>query len=447
MYHLDTLQDVLLNHWQFADISLLYDDPVGTLWYLHSQPPLLNAVTAALAAASVETTYDRFVTFNAVMSSISAIATFYLAKHVGLGRLPALLATLLFLFSPANLLNVAYPFYPSSSNAVITTSLAVMTTPRATLSTVTTSSLLMAALMMLRASFTFAHYALFSLVGLLLQPDRLRRAALLTIVLPLCVPVTWTAKNAIVFGQMTMSSWSSSNWAAVMVGEHRLREFFPSPSAIVSDYPELSSCSIAHESLSAFDKRSGHPNFNHCSYLVYPSIALRSVKGQFSPLQYLARVGNNAVTYLSPPSLYYYLQNRPRVEYYANAFDRLAFGTITIGATIQGRSIVRTIRLGLWTAILVGSLVLASDLWKQRRALVWPTHAVLVVGLFVLVHMLTHVSTNGAESQRFVFDVEGLIIVLFIWSAVLIASRLRAVFSFWRRGAPAPAAVGQLGAC
>ena len=108
---LDTLSSVLDNHWQTADIVRLKQDPIAALLHLHSQPPLFNFFFWLMAVIPGNA-YDHFVIFNCLAQSLVALMVFEISRHYVKSAFAGLIIAILYLLSPAVLLNSAYAFYP-----------------------------------------------------------------------------------------------------------------------------------------------------------------------------------------------------------------------------------------------------------------------------------------------------------------------------------------------
>jgi hypothetical protein len=89
---------------QLIDPVLLEEDLLGSLMYLHSQPPLFNAFLGLVlkAAPTTETAAVIFKLFYAGMGLFLVLGIYYLALALGAGRRWSLAAAGLFIFWPPN---------------------------------------------------------------------------------------------------------------------------------------------------------------------------------------------------------------------------------------------------------------------------------------------------------------------------------------------------------
>src|SRR5690606_32986339 len=75
----------LASSWQVLDLRTLGADPLGSLWYLHVQPPLHNAVVAAAVWAPGPTVGILFVLYAVTLAATGLLLH---ALLVRLGRGP-----------------------------------------------------------------------------------------------------------------------------------------------------------------------------------------------------------------------------------------------------------------------------------------------------------------------------------------------------------------------
>lgn len=206
--------------WQLVPFETLRSDPFGSVWYLHTQPPLWNLLLGAVARWSwapvaVSLQLLLAVAGGALAGTLAAMCR-RLGASVRLSIVAALAATLntevmAMLFSPQYELPVALAL------ALMAWTLALPAnrwTDRHTVLLMTLAT----AVVMTRAVF---HPVWLVLVGGLIVlgqwPQMRPRAAIAGMLVPVVVVGGWMLKNEILFGRATLSSWSGMNMQRAVV--------------------------------------------------------------------------------------------------------------------------------------------------------------------------------------------------------------------------------------
>jgi hypothetical protein len=387
-FQLNSLGKYLDSLWQFADLSLLKQSPLTAALYLHAQPPLMNFIAGILGFLGLDV-YGWLTGINAFCIAAASVIVFDILQTAGLSRNLALGVITLFNMAPAVLLNVSYPFYPCLSllgYAMLLHALIISQKCRR----ISAVYLCVAAvfLSLLRSSFTPLHAIFFVCVWNVMsrhtwRPDKVFiQLALSVAFLVNLVPM----KNTVLYGFWGSSSWTPMNIASGWGIDLAPLGPFPAPGKIRETYPELN-CTGYTAIDSADNRSSGSPNYNSCFMIKYAQIVRGEIAKKYSFRTHAHKISRHLAYYMSVPDLYFQLRNREQIAPYAD-FMSVVAGAMIIGNTRVRFGTVIVTLLGLW-------------LFRKEKKLV-----VVPMSILLIVHLLTHVLTDGNEGDRFVFDVE-----------------------------------------
>ena len=211
------------NAMQLADPVWLRADPVRSVWYLHTQPPGFNLLSAALLATSHEHTVAQAL-FHLV--GLAMVLGAYMAcRGLGLGRAAATVVAAVLAVRPDLLLYEHWYFYTFIEAAILVGILVAFTRwgPEPRTMQLLTVGVGLAALAGLHA--LFGPWWLAGVAAILLRRVGLRRAAICVAPAVLLIGAVMM-KNWIVFDHATMSSWQGTNLARIttnQLSEHERR--------------------------------------------------------------------------------------------------------------------------------------------------------------------------------------------------------------------------------
>lgn len=200
--------------WQLVPWNILVDDPIGSVWYLHIQPPLWNLLLGSTAALSpVSDALTLQVLMMLVGVALAATVAAVLRPFVGRGTTAVGLA-LLGTLNPEVLHTAFEPTYELGVALLI--ALVALTVQRAASATdgrwLVRCSVAITALVLTRSLY---HPLLVPVVLLLAWLPARRRIDRRRLIAALAVPIVlvggWLLKNEILFGRATMSSWVGMN--------------------------------------------------------------------------------------------------------------------------------------------------------------------------------------------------------------------------------------------
>ncbi len=201
--------------WQLVPFDTLERDPLGSVWYLHVQPPLWNLTLGGLARLSPFTTAA---TLQVLMAGFGvATAAFAAALLTRLGYRPgwatglALLATL----HPEVLKGAFEPNYELALAAMLVAlawTVARAVGPAAGRWALVAVAAVATVVIMTRSLYHPAWaLAVICLVAWRLRGRIDRKVVLVALAVPVLVAGMWMVKNQVLFGRATLSSWFGMN--------------------------------------------------------------------------------------------------------------------------------------------------------------------------------------------------------------------------------------------
>ena len=429
------------HYWHVLDLSLLRGDLARSILYLHGQPPLYNLFLGIVLKWVPENAAP--VVFESAFLAVGylgILGIYALLVELRAPRRAALAAALVQTLSTTWLVYESWLFY-SLPTAVLVTWASVWLA-RAARGSAAAAAAFAAALVVL--SWTRATYQpvwvaaalALLLVAVRAGAPRLRASAWRAAAVALALAFALPAKNYLLVGSFTSSTWLGMNLAHMTterldettreawIGTGRLdpiarvRAFSP-----LSDYPEELRAPPAglpeHQALVTPLKPDGSPNLNHAAYVrigrAYQRAALVVVRGR--PDVYFDRVRRAFRTWLRPPSDYLYVV--PQREA-VREWDRL-HSRLLLWSALDRRRAGPTLVL-----LPAAALFLAALLWRpsaeRRELLLLVSFPVLAVLWNFGVGNLVDVE----ENNRFRVEVEGVMVALGCWGLIEVARRAAA---------------------
>ncbi len=410
-FKLDTLGALLNHHWQIADLRELAAEPLTSWIYVHSQPPLLNIIISIFSSINGEIYLD-FILLNCFCAAGAAVVVKYVVNEfLFLSEWLGYCVSLAYLLAPGTLLNTGYPFYPALTSAgysVLALSLFLNKSHKSISLILLTGSVIY--LTLLRSSFApLVAIAIFLVYFIIIDNRASSRRNILIVVIISLTPITAVdTKNYIMYDFWGSTSWAPLNMAK---GFGSLAEFnyFPSPAQIKNEMPNIT-CVHGYRTIDTSELKSdGNPNYNSCYFLSFAQSQRSDLSSRYDIKQHLRRVISHFGKYYSLPDKYEYLSNRSNIESYANAYDK-----IFLPLELRKNYNVRI-------SILILMILTAYQLVKQ------PNKCIFGLYLICLIHLFSHVLTDGDEGDRFVFDIE---FSFYIFGAYLFASFAKKVPQF-----------------
>lgn len=272
--------------WQLIDVPVLEHDPLGSVWYLHTQPPLYNLVTGSILRWSPAPMGVFFALYLAALCGAALLFTDVLARWRVRPWIAGLIAGVAFA-NPSLLTTISIASYEVPVTFLLMLVLWCFQrylqrpgwVPLIALSASVT------ALIMMRSLFHPA-FALI-VIGLAVVARRATwRQAAAALAIPVVLAGGWMLKNQVLFGTPTMSSWLGFNLQRGVVAtlpradvERAVEEGDVTELALqypwleLDEYPGAAGCTPEHDhpATSTPHKRRvglfGYPNLNDECFL------------------------------------------------------------------------------------------------------------------------------------------------------------------------------------
>jgi hypothetical protein len=236
----------LASSWQVVDLKVLSDDPIGSVWYLHIQPPVHNVVVGAVMAWSPFPEMGTLFAFYAASLLITGLLLHDLLVRWGVQPVVGGVVVGFAMINPSLLSTIRIASYEVPVACMLVTLLWLaqrhLDDPRARWLVAVATVLTIAAL-----TRSLLHpvwvVAVLGLLWLVRPVDRRQVAASLAV--PLVLIGGWMVKNEVVFGTPTLTSWLGFNMqrgvtASMDRDEVQARVADGTVSPIVLEYPWLS---------------------------------------------------------------------------------------------------------------------------------------------------------------------------------------------------------------
>ncbi len=201
----------LASSWQILDLHALQHDPLGSIWYLHTQPPVHNLVVGLAIWAPAPIVGTLFVLYIVTLVATGLLLHGLLVRW-GLGPLAAGFVAALAMANPPLLGTIHIASYEVPVAMLVVGSLwaaqRFLDEPRLRWLLVTSGMLTVGAL---TRSLLHPVWVLGILLALVVARPVARRHVAVALAIPVVLIGGWALKNEIVFGDATLSSWSGFN--------------------------------------------------------------------------------------------------------------------------------------------------------------------------------------------------------------------------------------------
>jgi hypothetical protein len=426
-----------LGYWQFIDPFLLRTDLWRSVYYLHSQPPLLNLFTGLVLQAFPANHTEVFHILFFVSGLILTISIYLLGRAMRFPAWLAMLSSAWFAINPGTVLYEHWLSYTLPVTAALALAGIVLhqfiLTGKRRLGLLSFS--LLAAIALTWSLFHILWLAAIVIISLIILPDR--KKVLLAALVPVLLVTGWYAKNLLLVGEFTASSWAGMNLSRIttfrlstkerreLVKTGELSKFalllpFRNATAYLELLPDTPVTGIP-----ILDKPGtslGRRNQHHLVYVqasnYYLRDALRVIR--LYPERYVRSIGQSLYIYIHSPSDFDLITpNRLKIQELDLWWNRLFFGQWQTNESSGARlSLFSAQNVGWWIAIALLTSIFGSGffLWKRRNQLSTPENGLM---LFMLVNIL-YVTLIGnvmeiGENNRFRFVIDPLILILFVF--------------------------------
>lgn len=446
--------DTITRTWHFIDIYLLKNDLWRSVFYLHTQPPLMNLLTG-LGLHLFPKSYASV--FNATFllgGFLLTLAIYSLGDRFGFPKYLSFTLAIWFALSPATVVYENYYFYTYPTTILLTISAVFLVR---FLEKKHALDGLLFSLMLSANALTWSLFHLvwllgcFAIVAFLLKGYR-RKA--LWLAPAFLLVFAWYAKNGILYDSFTASSWAGLNvfktvtiripgevreeWIKEgIVSELALVPPYRSPDVYLKYFPDTSITGIPL--LDDINMSNGYRNQHHLSYVYaderYMKDAVRMII--HAPSYYLDIIPYSIYIFLHSASDYeptYAI--RVPIDKWDTSWNRLFYGQWNKDESLAMRaSTFSPNHVAWWLALGFFIVITATPihLWHQRTHLHNLNNGLI---LFMFWNIL-FISAAGilldiGENNRTRFGIDPLILLLSVFFARRIFLRINA-----KRHAPA----------
>lgn len=426
--------DTITRTWHFIDTYYLENDLWRSIFYLHTQPPLLNFLTGIGLQQFPESYAGVFQSLFLLGGLLLTLAIYSLGNRLGIPKYLSAILAAWFAISPATVVFENEFFYTYPTTILLTLSALFLTR---FLEKKRAADGLLFSLMLAINALTWSLFHLvwllgcFGMVVFLLKGDR-RKA--LWFAPAFILVFAWYAKNAIVYDAFTASSWAGLNvfktvsiripgkvrkqWIKEgVVSDLVLVSPYRSPDVYLEYFPDTPLTGIPL--LDDINEPSGFRNQHHLSYLYAGERYLRdSVRIiAHAPRYYLDVIPSSVYIYLHSASDYKPTGHiRVPIDGWDTVWNRLFYGQWQKDETLQERSHTFSLDHVAWWLTIGFILVITATpvyLWNQRDQFQSIEYGLI----FFMFWNILFVSTAGilldlGENNRTRFGIDPLILLL-----------------------------------
>jgi hypothetical protein len=439
--------------WQYLDPPLLRNDLASSLWYLHAQPPLFNAFLGLGLKLGGGHAAAFFHFVHLAIGLGIALGLHDVLERVGVARRAAILVTLLYVASPTSILYEKWLMYTQLETGALVLaawSLGRLCT-RVGWRTAAPYFGAIAALALTRSLF-HPLWVVACVAVALVATRPLRREVVLAGVLVLALVGGLIAKNAILFGVPSASSWFGMNLANMVFESWPLEERqqlvdqgILSPLALTAPFSPIA----AYADFTAPDegpdvpalrrplKSGGESNYNHFAYVAIAKNYQRDTAAliRLDPARYATAVFHAWKKFAIPPSNYAFIEpNRRRILGWNRFYDML-YGVPRAWtgprSKVDATSAPVSARDVGWSWIVLGVASLGFAAWSIADALRAErrpdTARIATIAFCLLTVGFVSVAANAVElgeNNRFRAPIEPLLLVLVAFAGQAFANRL-----------------------
>lgn len=423
--------------WHFIDLYLLKHDLWRSVYYLHTQPPLMNLLTGLglqLFPGAYATVFHAFFLLGGL---VLALAIYFLGNRLGFPKLLSAVLAAWFALSPATVVFENYYFYTYPTTVLLTLSalfFARFLENRRALDGILFSALLAANALTWSLFHLLWLAACFGLVAWLLKGNR-RKA--LWLVPAFLLVFAWYAKNKAFYDSFTASTWAGLNlfktvttdipekvrkgWVKEgLVSELALVPPYRSPDVYLEHFPDTPITGIPL--LDDINMSNGYRNQHHLTYVYaaerYTRDAVRMIL--LAPGYYLSNLPISVYIYLHSASDYEHtIDIRAPLNGLDTLWNRLFYGQWQKDESLTIRSSTFSPDHFAWFLALGFLFVLIATpvyLWRQRADFYSPAYG-LVLFMFwnILFVSAAGILLDIGENNRTRFGIDPFFLVLTVF--------------------------------
>jgi hypothetical protein len=323
---------------QYLDPTQLKTNLAQSLWYLHTQPPLYNAILGVLLKISGPTLLIPISHFLIGLTGL--IGLHYVCKSLDLGRAVSVIIPVLFFTSPAAILYENLLFYPYLITVLlISIAYALTRSERSRVWSVTASVLFISVAFI----WSLFHLLWLAVIAILLWKRNSGRYRAVLAPAVVATVLLYT-KNLILFGFFGATSWMGMNLAgmtitplsqpdrAALVARGEISDVSAKgPFLSLAKYGTTSKETTGVPVLDEPLRSSGAPNYNHLAYIEISRKFLRDDLAVLvdRPGIYLRSVFHSLFHFASPSSRNSFNEaNLERIGVYDPIYNAVIYGDL-----------------------------------------------------------------------------------------------------------------------
>jgi hypothetical protein len=442
-------ESALQRSWQHLDPELLEHRLLESLFYLHSQPPVFNAFLGVVLKLAGNDSHLLFYLSFLAMGAALYFVLYRLMRRLAVSRACAFAVSSAFVVSPSYILYEHWLFY-TLPLALLVGFAALSLSRLLERKTLGSCAVFFFTLAILCGTHGIFHLLYLVLCVAVVLAARVvpARTVLASACLPVLLVFALYAKNAIVFGQFTASTWMGMNIALHRVDSLPLEEraqlvargalsdvAMVRPFSALDSYPGHYAQVPARfrdiPALAAARKQNGQPNLNHVGYIEIAKRYgddTRSVVRRY-PALLLESIARGWTNYFKPSSKYWFLDTNLDASALMRAETRL-FDAVIYGVPAPNRPGLVLLfgiplLIGYASRVARRPQLVESVLLSKEQRLVLAFCAGTTVFVAVIANTL-----NTLENMRIRFMTDPLLaVMLAFWLQMWLAPRLQRLYT------------------
>ncbi|MFI5151742.1 MAG: hypothetical protein ACHQET_00320 [Chitinophagales bacterium] len=429
----------LYAYWQYLDIETLKHNLLVGVWYDHAQPPIFNLFLGLILKI-----FGSFspVVFEIILKGISiaiGFLLFQITKSLTNNPLLTTCVAIAYLLSPATMIYECELFYTTCISLLLLLSIYFLQKFQDSPSWRNSVGVFfpLALLCLTRSMYHLLWMALISMIIIIREREKLSRKKLLTSsALSLFLVFIWYAKNWLIFGIFSSSSWLGMNLSRNVFHDQQIKD--SSNIVTIGSFEPISKYGhfynpLAEKKYAGLNdrdllleyKNDTFMNANHVGYIDISRKFMESCKKEIlaHPAQYLLNVLQSSIIFFTPATRYTFAEERARtIKYYdvPYSFNLSQFA----GDDKQKRRIALTIsaipKMLFYLAVLL--LWFRYSIPKRK----WTTLNLVIIFNIGFVFAVSSLFEHF-ENMRFRFEVEPLFMILAVQTVSIIIGKIRAL--------------------
>jgi hypothetical protein len=439
--------------WQLLDTPLLSHDLVQSVWYLHSQPPLFNLYCGILLHLPLGMQQPVAAGCFLILGLLLAGSTYLLLAELHVPPRVSAAVSLVVIANPATILYENWLSWSYPAASVLTAGAYCCARFMKTRRTGWGVGCLTCFAMVVLDDSTYQWVWMVAVMAALFFYMRpMWRQVFLVTAIPLLLVGGWYAKNAVIFGTATTSSWFGMNVASTTIArapqvqlKQLVLEGHLSPIATkipfepvgVYDPQFVHTGTTGIRTLDSRLKSDGATNYNNLAYVAVSNLYLQADLAyiRMYPGAYARNVALSAAVWFIPADQFqlpsnFYAGDGARISGYETLYDaailwqahsgvKAEFRAATTGAAPSTGEYSYSTVIEYVLALLVAPFVII-----RRRRSRYFAGTLVVLWLTVTYSFLATSLTSLGENMRFQFELGGLPLVL---AVAVLASLVRSV--------------------